>query len=63
MGLFNKKPKCPYCGSKKIFPEEKGFHFKPHMLITGIWGVAAEAVKSKQIQWYCEKCGETWDSE
>jgi hypothetical protein len=33
------------------------------MLITGVLGVAAEAVKSKQIQWHCEKCGETWDAE
>jgi predicted RNA-binding Zn-ribbon protein involved in translation (DUF1610 family) len=65
MGIFDKKPKCPYCGSKKIFREKKGFHFKPTMLIPIIGAVTemAEVVKSKQMQWHCEKCGETWDDE
>jgi hypothetical protein len=61
MGLFDKKPKCPYCGSKKIFCEEKGFHFKPHMLITGVLGATIEAIKGKQLQWHCEKCDETFE--
>jgi DNA-directed RNA polymerase subunit RPC12/RpoP len=58
---FEKKPKCPYCGSKMIIPEKKGFHFKPHMLFTGIFGMAAEAVKSQQVQWHCQKCDETFE--
>jgi glutaredoxin len=28
MGLFNKKPKCPYCGSKKDFSHRKRGSFQ-----------------------------------
>jgi transposase-like protein len=75
MGLFNKKPKCLHCGSKKIFREEKGFHSKldPRdrwvFMVDGAFALMAEAIqsalipslKNKQMQWHCEKCGKTFE--
>jgi DNA-directed RNA polymerase subunit RPC12/RpoP len=59
--IFKKRIRCPSCGSKKVGLEEKGFHFKPHMLITCVVGVAAEAIKSKETHYACQKCGKVWD--
>jgi hypothetical protein len=39
--------------------EEKGFRKKS--IIFGVIGIAAEAIRSKQLQYRCDKCDETWE--
>jgi len=57
--FFKHKRRCPSCGSKKYHIEEKGFRKK--MLLLGVIGVIAEAKRSKETHFVCDKCGMTWE--
>jgi predicted RNA-binding Zn-ribbon protein involved in translation (DUF1610 family) len=57
--IFEKKRKCPSCGSKKVEEEKKGF--RKGMALLGPIGLITEGIRSQQTHFVCQKCGTTWE--